>query len=208
MVAEGDRKSTKYFACLIESNSGRMGTYHRNFMTQTQDKFFRMINDQNANVFSCYYINKYPFEVKDSEVVYRNVKLSNLFPSNRTIGENWSSNVGSAYRTEIETYAKDNGDYDYYETHREYSYILNQESLELVRQYNYQVKDYKNASTIPSSNCKMKIDEESGGEIYYDCKSEFLNNIDNYKIIDNRPDKERGKSDYTVDMENKKNNNP
>ena len=206
MTDDNDRKSTKYFYCDVKFNTGRTETYHRNFKNRLDDKFYKMINDQDENIFSCYYVNKYPFDVKDSEVVYRNVNLSNFFPANRTIGENWNSTVGNTYRSLVETYAKDNGDYQYYEDHKEYSYTLTQESLDLVRQYNSQVKDYKNEDTIPEDLCQKWTVLDSGKETYHDCKSTFLDNIDNYKIVDERPDKERGKSDYTVEEEQKKNN--
>ena len=193
----------RYFVCDIETNPGSLGTYHRNFQNKSQDKFYVMVHSEvDKNKTFCYYVNNYYLP---EEVVYRNVNLSNIFPStteNRIVGENWRTQIAQDYKDEVETYAKDNGDYQYYETHLEYSYTLSQSALEKVREYNNRVKDYKNDDTIEldtvtgNKKCK-KIDNK-----YFECKSSFITDIESasntYGIVNNRTGHTRGVSDYTV----------
>lgn len=199
-VLEGTQAGYRIFTCDVRFHAGTMGTYYRNFMNSTQDKFYMMLNDTAANQFNCYYINNYIFN--DTEIAYRNVNLSNMFPStNRTIGDNWRTDDARLYRSKIESYTREKGEYNYYTSHLEYSYTLDQDALKKIRESNYLTKNYQDSKTIRKESCRLEDNK------YFDCQSTFIDSLEqqsnSYGIINNRLDKTRGVSDYTLEEERK-----
>ena len=78
-----------------------------------------------------------PVEI-NTETVYRNVNLDNMFPTilgdgSRRMGTNWENST--AYVEETENYVKSKGIAKYYETHLEYSYTLSQDAIKKIKEY-------------------------------------------------------------------------
>lgn len=141
------------------------------------------------------------FDLKDSDskgygFVYRNVDLTNMFPNsglsdptedrnNRPIGTNWASDLGTTVRTEIEQKGNEiyseSGDSDgLSNANLKYSFILTPTAINRIREYNtiqeLSNKGYQNSNFI---SCELVKDNKnsSGLNGFYNCKSEFLDEI-------------------------------
>lgn len=145
-----------------------------------------------------------PVEIQ-TEAHYRNVDLSNMFPTtlndgSRRIGVNWENST--AYINETEQYYNGQGALKYYETHLEYSYTLSQDAIKKIKEYNATnggVKTYTD-NTIEKGSCSV------GDRIKTNCRSSFISSINNntnpYGIVNNRQSSQRGVSDYTIEKKN------
>ena len=101
------------------------------------------------------------------------------------------------YINSIESYIKTHGEYQYYESHEEYSYTFTQSSLQKIRDYNNSVvvgKSYLDNS-IEKGSCTI-----TDGNIALGCKSSFITKMqeEELEVVNNRSDKARGVSDYTL----------
>jgi len=145
-----------------------------------------------------------PIEKKNhTEALFRNVDISNLFPTvqsdgTRRLGANWENST--AYIDEIESYVNSNGAPKYYETHLEYSYTLTQDAIKRIRDYNRTTgggKTYTD-NTIIKGSC---VGDDT---LKLNCKSSFISDINNNTnalgITNNRFGQERGVSEYTKDL--------
>ncbi len=142
-----------------------------------------------------------PVEI-NTETVYRNVNLDNMFPTilgdgSRRMGTNWENST--AYVEETENYVKSKGIAKYYETHLEYSYTLSQDAIKKIKEYNSTVggnKTYTDNS-IEKGSC------EPGNKMKLGCKSSFISSINNntnsFGIVNNRQNSIRGVSEYTTE---------
>ncbi len=139
-----------------------------------------------------------------NEAVYRNVDISNMFPTiksdgTRRIGENWENST--AYVEEIESYVKANGAAKYYETHLEYSYTLTRDAINKIKNYNSKSAGYRSYTdnSITKGTC---VGDETAK---YQCQSGFItsinSNTNSYSISNNRKAQKRGVSEYTIEKE-------
>ncbi len=200
----------------VECNEGKCSIDHKIFVNQTyyrkmgtgSNQFKKVLTDNNGveDVCKTDYI-PVPIENKSrTEAVFRNVDISNMFPTvrsdgTRRLGANWENST--AYIEEIESYVNTNGAAKYYETHLEYSYTLTQDAIKRIKEYNKTeagAKTYAD-NTIEKGSC------EGNDQYKLNCKSRFISEINNNTnylgITNNRFGKERGVSDYTAELDNK-----
>ena len=214
-VIGGSKKGEPYYKCAVDNHFGEIHTFHRNFGKLynginpiSVDPFYMAINNAAKTTFSCSYITKYPFD-SDSQAIYRNIDLRSFFPSNRRIGKNWTTEKAVKYREVIESFVKENGEVEYYNTRLEYSYTLSQEALKKVREDNAKNKSYR------LDNIDIPGADNLSRNTYIELKTKFIDEIENnsnnkYGIINNRATGsmkyQRGKSIYTMDIEAENNN--
>ena len=145
----------------------------------------------------------------ETEVIYRNVNLGNMFPSKnpdgtRRMGSNWKS--AEDYVNEIEGFIKAHGELEYYNTHLEFSYTFTQDSFDKIQEYDATVKGVKSYTdnSIEKGTCK----DSNGNKV--DCRTSFISAINNdtnkFGISNNRASQNRGVSDYTREKEEEESN--
>ncbi len=161
-------------------------TYYRN---NTSDSFVQKLKEKNS--FSCYInvkvpnVTIYENNTGNGNTIFRNVDLNNLFPNGLDRENNWSTPEGQQAREEIEASSNSIITSDEY---LEYSFELTPEAITTIKNYNKN----KNYTDNSLRNCEIKDGK------YFNCQSEFLNNIraggsTNYGIVVNKGD---GISDY------------
>ena len=171
-------------------------TYYRKLGRGTND----YVNAIKTYDHSCNIDYLQPPTSLEDEIIIRNTDLSNIFPSiigddNRRVAINWMNS--EKYINSIESYIKTHGEYQYYESHEEYSYTFTQSSLQKIRDYNNSVvvgKSYLDNS-IEKGSCTI-----TDGNIALGCKSSFITKMqeEELEVVNNRSDKARGVSDYTL----------
>ncbi len=192
--------------CSIDYKISVVETYYRNASSGTsafKDKIKEFIH-------SC------PIDYEsiptsgNTEVIYRNVSLANMFPTrnpdgSRVMGDNWKS--AEDYVNEIEQFIKAHGEHEYYVTHLEYSYTLTQDAIKKIKEYNATAAGSKsyNDNSIEKGTC-VDVNRQR-----FKCRTDFITAINNdtnsFGIINNRASSERGVSEYTQDKKKETNKN-
>ena len=197
-VAKDANVECKGDKCNIDYRYNILQTYYRKMGTGTNT--FRDTIKSITHTCPVEY-KAIPLENKN-EAIYRNVDISNLFPTtlsdgSRRIGANWQNST--AYIEEIENYVKGNGEVKYYETHLEYSYTLTADAMKKIKEYNSQSAGSK--SYVDNSIEKGSCVDANGKK--FDCRTRFIStinsNTNSYGVVNNRQGQERGVSEYTAD---------
>ena len=205
VVAES-KKGTNYYKCETINYFGAMNTYHRNFgelsngtnVPKALDKFYLAINAPDKTKFTCSFVGKYSFD-NIPQAVYRNVELTDMFPSDRMIGKNWDTEAAEKYRENIKNYIESKSIVEYYDSHLEYSYTFTHDALMKIREDNAKTQTYTNNNIYGNT---LKTVKENA---YIKLRSRFVDIIETdgnaYGAENNRKDKRRGVSEYTENVE-------
>ena len=153
--------------CTVTQNFSTIETYYRK---AEKDDFKTMLSK--SKTFSCYYEPEPPTVVPPVDgfdnSIYRNVDLSNLFPSNE-IPKNWATTEGTEAMEEIQNTSSDFYTNDTY--YLEYSVTLSPEQIKNINEKYNKGLYYDN--TINESSCILDTDNN----IYTSCKSKVLTEI-------------------------------
>ena len=173
------------------------------------DRFAKYLKntDFKATEYTCNYVSR--SEVIREGIVYRSIGLDNPFPNigARPTATNWMTPIGTAAINEIKSSAESiNKVSDQY---LEYKYIITKKGLENIRdEYNYS-KDtsgagYSDKDTIfgclkADETYRYTVDYKSkdDGVIYVQCKSSFLQDLNDNKFEGVTPIKGDGISKYS-----------
>lgn len=114
-----------------------------------------------------------PTSSKGYGFIYRNVDVGSLFPNgnNRDIGTNWSNasdTIDNIEKTADEMYVTDK--------YLQYKYVLNNNAIKEIRNYNSDNENNGGYLNNTLYNCK-KVTDDTGLEAFYNCKSNFLDEI-------------------------------
>ena len=205
-VVSESKKGTNYYKCETINYFGTMNTYHRNFgvlsngtsVPKALDKFYLAINAPDKTKFTCSFVAKYSFD-NLPQAVYRNVELTNMFPSDRKIGKNWDTEVSKKYRENIKNYIESKGIVKYYDSHLEYSYTFTHDALMKIREDNAKTQTYTNNNIYGNTVKTVKNNS------YVKLRSRFIDIMESdgnaYGVESNRKDNKRGVSEYTENVE-------
>lgn len=160
--------TTNLYDCAVRTKDGQLD------ITACKNSCYKLVAGVPVIKESCS-----KFELKDSEskgygFVYRNIDLNNLFPNERPIGINWSSDLGQNVTNEIEQKGT-----DLYidENNIKYSFVLSPTAINRIREYNTQQEimgvGYQDNSYL---SCQL-VNDASGLNGFYKCKSAFLEEI-------------------------------
>ena len=158
--------------CTVTQNYGTIKTYYR----KTNDRLTSML-DANKS-FGCYIDVKPPRVVEcigkcDGSsslgyAIYRNVDISNLFPSGReNVSSNWTTEKGQKAIEEIQESSQYINNSDLY---LEYSIELTPEQ---IKAYRANVNSGYQNNTILENTCKKE------GNLYLNCQSSFMDDLRN-----------------------------
>lgn len=122
------------------------------------------------------------FDGENSTFYYRTVSINKLFPNEREYGPNWNNEKGKYTKSVIE----ENGEEVYKEP--EYSYTINAQQMNRIREFNKSVGDYLNAKMPNGEDSLTCHDLSSNGKNYQNiyCISSFLDTAGNTYFTENK----------------------
>lgn len=107
--------------------------------------------------------------------IYRNVDLSNLFPTTRPVGDNWSKED-----TKITEIQESSDDVFINDEYLEYSFVLTPNAIRKIRNYNSENSSKGSSGYLNNTleSCeKIPVSEGSTLYSFYNCKSSFITSI-------------------------------
>ena len=192
-------KNGEIASCPITQRFSNISLFYRN---RVLDSFVSKVKSNEFTKFDCTIdvdIPEIEVDNKNSKTIYRNIDLTNLFPSNVSSNSNWFTEKGLNARKEIEESAEsiNRNEKDYLE----YSIKLTPEVINNIKLYN--ASNISNKTSMGYINNTLKNCTIENG-IFIDCKSDFLQGIrsgSNNFGIDTSVGKYDGISEYTKKKE-------
>ncbi|MCI8467058.1 MAG: hypothetical protein HFI08_02550 [Bacilli bacterium] len=122
------------------------------------------------------------FDGENSTFYYRTVSINNLFPNSREYGPNWNNVKGNYTKKVVEEKGE-----SVYET-PEYSYTINAQQMNRIREFNKSVGDYLNTKMPNGDDSLICHDLSSNGKNYPNiyCLSAFLDTAGNTYFKENK----------------------
>ena len=189
--------------CKVTQSFSNVTTFYRNRLS---DEFSKKVKND-FKEFTCNVDVKVPqislnndnsqSSGRGEETIYRNVDLSNLFPtesSNNAI-TNWKTDYGLKAQKDIES----SGDYINTDRYLEYKVELNPQTIKSIKEYN------KRAEANGGYLNNTLTDCEKSNNKFFNCSSSFITNIENGTEnfgIDKFESKLDGISKYTESLKN------
>lgn len=139
--------------------------------------------DQDGCTDNCTYIcQNCIFDGESSTFYYRTVSINKLFPNERQYGPNWNNEKGNYTKQKIE----EDGEEIYKEP--EYSYTINAQQMNRIREFNRSVGDYLNSKMPNGEDALACHDLSSNGRNYQNiyCISAFLDTAGNTYFTENK----------------------
>lgn len=139
--------------------------------------------DQDGCTDNCTYVcQNCIFDGESNTFYYRTVSINKLFPNNREYGPNWNNVKGQYTKGVIE----DEGEQVYKEP--EYSYTINAQQMNRIREFNKSVGDYLNSKMPNGEDSLTCHDLSSNGKNYQNiyCISAFLDAAGNTYFTENK----------------------